>query len=887
VLDRLRNAPGKPALEPTPEADRRTLIRRLSLDLIGLPPTLEEVEAFLNDQKPDAYERLVDRLLQSKHHGERLAMDWLDAARYSDTDGFQGDAERTNWPWRDWVVNAFNANQPYDQFTIEQFAGDLLPKPTPEQILATAFHRNHMTNGEGGRDPEESRIDYVIDRVNTTGTVWLGLTLGCVQCHTHKFDPIDHAEYYSLSAFFNSIDEDGRAGTNAKPYLAYESPFVPRAVAEAKQALAQREAEERAARDAAQPKFARWLDRKVEEVRSGYHAWHPFQGDALETNAGTPLERAKDGIIVAGPRNPKHEDYRVIGQPTSKLARITGFRLEVFPDPAHTNGGLSRSSTGHFILTDVKVLAHNEASAQDREINIASAIADASADPKKNNGYGDVKGTLDDDPRNGWATFGSDPKEPRVAIYAFADPLILDPDEKLIIELRQRSTQGEHNIGRFRLSLTDQPGEVVNTLEPAPLEQLGNARPLDPSQLPAPLRARLFEQFLADYPPYAEPRHALERARDHLAAMEKAKKTRVMVLAERPKPRESHVLLRGVWDKKGPKVEPGVPTAVAAWPEGETRSRLGLAHWLASPQNPLTARVAVNRYWQMLFGAGLVRTPEDFGRQGEPPTHPELLDWLAVEFMESGWDTRHILRLIATSATYRQGSQASETLQSLDPENLRLARGARFRLPSWMIRDAALQASGLLNPTVGGPPVRPYQPAGVWEEISMGRNKYVPSEGPDQYRRTLYAFWRRSAAPSFLFDSAQRRVCEVRTPRTNTPLHALTLLNDLTYVESARALAEQALDAKTDDAGRLEQIVSRVLSRPPSTLECQVLGRELERARTYYQAHPDEAQQWLAHGQRRPRLAPGADPRTNAANLAGYAVVANMVLNLDEAMNRE
>lgn len=877
VLARLRNDPTP--LEPAPEAARQTLIRRLSLDLTGLPPTPAEVTEFVNDQSTDAYEKVVDRLLHSEHLGERLAMEWLDAARYSDTDGYQGDATRTNWPWRDWVVNAFNQNMPFDQFTIEQFAGDLLPKASPEQILATGFHRNHMTNGEGGRDPEESRIDYVIDRINTTGTVWMGLTVGCAQCHSHKFDPIDHADYYRLSGFFNSIDEDGRAGSNAKPYLTYESPFVPRAIAEAKQALDDRKARENAVRQAAEPAFRDWLDQRLTESQQGFQTWRPFMATRLETIEGTTLAQEPDGIVMASARNPKHEDYRVIGP--VPLPRVTGFRLEVFPHASHTNGGLSRSTTGHFILTDIKVQVQRRGTAQVREVVVANALADAAADPKKYGGYGDVKQTLDDDPRNGWTALGTNPQEPRVAVFALAEPLVLEPDEELVLELRQRSTQGEHNIGRFRLSLTDQPGQAVNTLDPTPLEQLAAAKIKDAAKLDPKLRERLFDQFLDDHPPHMEARRALDRATDHLREMEKATKTKVMVLAERAKPRETHILLRGVWDKKGESVKPDVPASLAPWPEGEEKSRLGLARWLVSQQNPLTARVTVNRLWQMLFGVGLVRTPEDFGRQGEPPTHPELLDWLAVEFMESGWDVRHMLRLMVTSATYRQGSEASEPLRTIDPENRRLARGARFRLPSWMIRDAALQASGLLNPAVGGPPVRPYQPAGVWEEISMGRNRYEPSDGADQYRRTLYAFWRRSAAPSFLFDSAQRRVCEVRTPRTNTPLQALTLLNDLTYVEAARVLAEQAIRASNEEQGRLADLTTRVLSRPPLERERAVLQRELTRARSYFLEHRDEAVRWVSHGQSR------ASKDLDVVDVAAYAVVANLILNLDEAITRE
>jgi hypothetical protein len=401
------------------------------------------------------------------------------------------------------------------------------------------------------------------------------------------------------------------------------------------------------------------------------------------------------------------------------------------------------------------------------------------------------------------------------------------------------------------------------------------------------LRQRLLDQFLAGREDVTAVRAAADRARRRRDEVQRAAgKVDVMVLKERPRPRPTHVLVRGVWDQKGEPVAPGVPAALSPWPSGAPKNRLGLARWLVDRNNPLTARVTVNRCWQMLFGAGLVRTPEDFGLQGERPTHPDLLDWLAVEFMDGGWDVKRLLRLIVTSATYRQASDARPEVLARDPENRLLARGARFRLPSWMIRDAALRASGLLNPTLGGPPVRPYQPEGVWEDASMGRFHYEPSEGPDRYRRTIYGFWRRSVAPTFLFDSAQRRVCEVRQTRTNTPLHALTLLNDPTYVEAAIALAGQALAGHelppgSTPAQRIREIYRRVLARAPGAQELKVLERQLAQARDYYGRHPGEARKLVAHAQ------PGRVPAADAAELAAYTLVAGTVLNLDEAVTRE
>ncbi len=867
-------------LVPAGPAAPVTQLRRLSFDLTGLPPTPADVDAFLRDPAPDAYERAVDRLLASPHFGERMAMWWLDAARYADTDGFQADAERSNWPWRDWVVGAFNANLPFDRFTIEQFAGDLLPGATPEQILATCFHRNHMTNGEGGRDPEESRVDYVIDRVNTVGTTWLGLTLGCAQCHAHKFDPISHADYYRLTAFFNSIDEDGKAGTAAKPHLAYQSPHTARAIADAEQVVAERAPGETRARREAEAPFAAWLAARHADVRGGFSAWHLLTATGLESTEGTHLAQEPDGAVQASGPHPNQDDYRFTA--AVNLPRVTGLKLEVLPHATHTGGGLSRGQAGEFILTDIKVQVRRRGSSQIRDVAVDSAVASVSRPQKEARSYGDIKGVLDDDPRNGWTTQGSPPTEAYFALFALAEPLVLEPDEELVLELRHRSTGGDANIGRFRVSASDQPGEAVRSLQPAPLEELARAQVEQPADVPSGLRARLFEQFLADHAPYRGPRAALDRARRQLAEVRRAAgRLNVMVLAERATPRETFVLERGVWDQHGARVTPGVPAAVAPWPGGETPDRLGLARWIVSPENPLTARVAANHLWQMLFGAGLVRTPEDFGLQGERPVYPEILDWLAVEFVAGGWDVKRLLKTIVTSAAYRRESATDAAALARDPLNRFLARGARFRLPSWMLRDAALQASGLLNPALGGPPVRPYQPEGVWEEMFMGRFRYEPSEGPAQYRRTLYAFWRRAVAPTFLFDAAQRRVCEVGAMRTNTPLQALTLLNDLTYLEASRALATRAWLAADAPAARLRLIFRQVVNREPAPRELAVLERELARALAHYRKSPADAEAFLRIGQHPP------DPSVPPAALAAYTLAASLVLNLDEALTHE
>jgi len=850
-------------LSPSPMAPPHVLARRLALDLTGLPPKETLLRSLAADSSGPAMVAAANTLMDSDAFAERMAWDWLDAARYADTDGFQGDAERTNWPWRDWVVGAYRSNMPFDRFTLEQFAGDLLPGATPEQVLATAFHRHHMTNGEGGRDPEESRVDYVIDRVNTVGTAWLGLTLGCSQCHDHKYDPVSQADYYRLSAFFDSIDEDGRAGRGAKPYLKYESPFAARALAAAEELVRERKAGEASARAAASAPFAAWLSALRESVAGGKRAWEPARPLAAESVEGTMLA-IKDDVVEAGGPSLRQDDYKVSFRPAA--LPLTGFRLEVLPGA----GGLGRGPDGHVILTDVKLTVRSDGAQQARDVAIASAVADFQPDSKKHGGYGNVRDTLDDDPRNGWASFERDHKAPRALVFALADPLALSPGERVVVELRHRSTEGHRSMAKFRILATDQAGEAPRSIGAAPVDELAK---LGAGEVPGVLNERLFEQFLAGHAPYLAARDALARAEKQRSEAKAAKLVDVMVLAERKQPRSTHVLVRGAWDKKGAKVERDGIAGLARWPEGAPRDRAGLARWLVGRDNPLTARVAVNRLWQQCFGAGLVRTPEDFGLQGEPPTHPELLDWLACEFIDSGWDQRHVLRLIVGSAAYAQASAVTPALLARDPENRLLARQARFRMPSWMIRDVALAVSGLLNPAVGGPPVRPPQPPGVWEDISMGRNRYEVTDGPERHRRTLYAFWRRAAAPAFLFDNAQRRVCEVRAPRTNTPMQALALRNDPGRLEAARAMAAKASEPAA--------MFRRVLSRDPYPAEAEVLHRELDRARRAFSANPADADRYLkACG----------DPVENPPDPVAWAsrtVLAGLILNLDEAISRE
>lgn len=871
--------------EPAVAAAKYTQLRRLSFALTGVSPDPAELQTFLADSSDTAWAAAVDRKLAAPEHAERMAMWWLDAARYSDSDGFQQDNTRENWPWRDWVVDAFAENMPFDRFTIEQFAGDLLPDATNEQILATCFHRNHMTNGEGGRDPEESRVDYVIDRVNTTGTIWLGLTLGCTQCHSHKFDPISQQDYYSFSAFFNSIDEDGKAGKGAKPYLNYTSGRVESQIAQLKSFVAtcrQAEASELAL---AKDRFAVWLRDQRKLDRTGYKAWH------TPTPRATGIGRTKfsvDGeqvIQTSGP-DMMHDDYRIELEIPASMTQVTGWRVEVFPHESHQDGRFTRFGNGDFTLTSSKILARRLGSPSEVELEQSSAVADYEADKARKTAwdprYTSISKTLNDDARDGWTTEGAQTIQPHVGVYALSEPWSVEAGDRLVVVLQQRSTHGHASIGRFRISIAGELGDTVRRVDGgSPLKELFGSGLSAADSIDNALRQRLLAQYLLSDAEYQRVSIRFKQVSRQLKALEKELKPRsVMVLKERAKPRPTHVLVRGVWDAKGDAVQSAVLPSVLDWPADQSKNRLDLAKWLIDRDNPLTARVMVNHLWQLMFGAGLVRTPEDFGLQGQLPTHPEMLDWLAVELMEHDWDLRHILRLIATSQTFRQSSRLSAELIEQDPQNRWLARAPKYRLSAWMLRDNALKISGLLDSTMGGPPVYPYQPEGVWAEITMGRFHYQPSLGSAQYRKTLYAFWRRSSAPAFLFDSAQRRVCEIGVRRTNTPLHALVLMNDTTMLEASRALAESvSVDLTVQQT--LQALALRVISRRLTAAELADLVVVFQQGHEFFGENNQAASTYVTVGQR------PAVPSADAADMAAWMTVSNLLLNLDEAISYE
>lgn len=867
-----------------PRAARDDLVRRLRFDLTGLPPD-EGDRRFLGPAPDDArLAQWIDRLLASPAHAERLAMWWLDAARYADTDGFQQDAPRANWPWRDWVVEAFAANMPFDRFTELQFAGDLLEDAAPEDVLATCFHRNHMHNGEGGRDPEESRVDYVRDRVNTVGAVWLGATLECAQCHDHKFDPVSQADYYSLSAYFDSIDEDGRAGGGAKPFLEIRSDRAEPALVRATEDRDRARGDEQRLRRVHRPGFERWLDDAVARGGDPDDGWHELAVARARSLEGGRLSVESEGVVVRSGAEVAKEEYLLDLEP-GRLRRVSGLALDILADPGRTGGpgaGFADAADGEFVLTGVKIGVMGSDGTR-RSGRWAHAVANAEGKGADALVKG-VGGAINDDPRTGWTTRGALEGGPARAVFGLEQALDVAPGDRLEVRLLFRSNVDGAYARRFRLRATAELGDAARGLGATPGEVLREVVDTGAGDavIDEDLRKRLFARFLDEDPAWRAARRRTRRLDAQVASAERAQKPqRVTVLRQRPEPRSTRVLLRGVWDQRGDEVGPGTPKAFG---ESAGPTRLDLARWLTDARHPLTSRVIANHVWQLLWGRGLVGTPADFGLQGERPVHGELLDWLAVELVESGWDLRHLIRTIVTSEVYMQASRTSPRMRELDPDNHWLARSRRFRLPSWMIRDAALAASGLLDARVGGPPVRPWQPPGVWEEMFMGRMRYEPTVGAARHRRSIYVFWRRNIAPTFFFDHADRRTCAVGVRRTNTPLQALIVLNDRTFATAARALAARAMAQAQRGLG---WAFERVVGRAASAAELGVLEEVLRGARAHYLADPQAASLAVAP----PALDVGVmsgdvnavdDPVAWAAWTATVAVM----FNLDEALSR-
>ena len=851
-------------LEPSGAADRGILIRRITLDLTGLPPTAAEIEAFESDESPDAYVRVLDRLLASPRLGERLATRWLAAARYADTNGYQTDAARVMWRWRDWVIDAYNRNLPFDRFTTLQLAGDMLPRASLDQKIATGFNRNHRGNGEGGIIPEEYAVEYVVDRVDTTATVWLGLTLACARCHSHKFDPIGQDEFYRFFALFNNVPEEGRALKygNSPPYIKAPTEAQAQRLSQLKDAVAALE---------------RALSDQAPAIAAAQENWEKSATaqPALDWSLEHDLILSRPEIVSRGVAD--------LGD-VAAFGFYDKFTIGVWVKPDRTGRGtiVSRmvdepQGEGYSVL-----LEHGKV-----QVNLVKRWLDDAIRVE-------MKEAL---PKGVWThlTVSYDGSRLAAGVKVFKDgvpaPLVVQLDElnqTFLTKAPLRLGGGGGPDSRFAgeiaglriysAALTSEDISILACKES--IAQILATRA--PKRTDAAAR-KLRECFLATGAPdrvqaidadLRTARRALELFSEQIPT--------TMVMEEMAVPRATHVLARGQYDRPGAKVSPGIPRCFSGGKETPVPDRLALARWIVSSDNPVSARVAVNRDWQMLFGTGLVKTLDDFGAQGEPPSHPELLDWLAARFSSSGWDMKRLLRLIVTSATYRQASRVGRQALERDPENRLLAHGPRLRLPAEMIRDQALRMGGLLVEQTGGPSVKPYQPAGLWNELADA--DYVQDHGPSLYRRSLYTFWKRTVPPPAMvaFDAPARETCIVRETRTNTPLQALDVLNDVTFVESARGFAERIMTGKErSPQERLAAAFRQATGRRPGPNELAILVDGFNSQLARFRNDPAGAKTLVGQGES------ARDGRLDPVELAAYTTMTQLILNLDETLTKE
>ncbi|HXG60695.1 MAG TPA: PSD1 and planctomycete cytochrome C domain-containing protein [Planctomycetota bacterium] len=844
-------------LAPSPEADRVTLLRRLSFDLVGLPPEIEEVDAFRADRSEDAYEKQVERLLASPHYGERMAIFWLDIVRYGNSRGYHSDNPRRVDPYRDYVIQAFNENMPFDRFTVEQLAGDLLPEPALRQRVASCFNKLNLTTEEGGAQAKEYEHKTNADRVRALGTVWLGATLGCAECHDHKFDPFTMRDFYSLAAFFADIREAPIGDRD-------EGILVPSSEEEAElRRLDEEIARARRALETVTPEIAA-AQEAWEKSAGAADPWTVLRPSSLRASGKATLTLREDGSVAAGGENPDRDTYTV--EVEVPFEGATGLRLEALADPSLPASGPGRADNGNFVLTRFSVRAGG------KEIPLREASATHAQE-----GY-PVAGALDKKAGSGWAILPHAGRN-HAAAFEFKEPLPAGV-KKLTVTLEYASPFARHAIGRFRLSATAIRHPARAGLLPDAVK----------AALAVPAAARTPEQKARVAAHYRAIAPELEPLRAELARAEKAradfvKKIPTCLVSEAAPPRTVRIRPRGNWmDDSGEIVLPATPKFLPPLGvEGRRATRLDLARWLVAPENPLTARVFVNRLWRLFFGMGLSRSLDDLGAQSEWPVHPELLDWLAVEFMESGWDVKHLVRLIVTSRTYRQTSVPRPELKERDPFNRLLARQSRWRLDAELVRDNALAVSGLLVRRIGGPSVFPYQPKGYWAFLNFPAREWPTSTGADLWRRGVYTWWQRTFPhPSLVaFDAPQREECCAERPRSNIPQQALALLNDPTYVEAARAFAERILRrGGSGDEDRLAWAFRCALSRPPASRELEIMAGLLRKHRAEYAADPKAAESLIRAGASPvPRDLP-------APELAAWTSVARALLNLHETITR-
>jgi mono/diheme cytochrome c family protein len=906
-------------LQPSPEADKATLLRRVYLDLTGLPPSVKEVDAFLADRSQDAYEKVVDRLLASPAYGERWARPWLDLARYADSNGYEADHPRVMWKYRDWVIDALNRDTPFDQFTIEQIAGDMLPGATTDQRIATGFHRNTMVNMEGGIDPEENRFEILVDRVNTTATVWLGSTIACAQCHNHKYDPFSQKEYYQLMAIFDNAEYKIEGSLYSRhvsePQLSLPTPLQAAKRKVIEEELKGLEAKLKKQTPELDVEQAKWEGELINEKER----WTVLDPRTLASTGGATMKELGDGSVLVSGAKAEQDVYIVTAR--TDLNGITGLRLEAIPDDSLPKGGPGRDPYGNFFLTGIEVLASQIADASPRSpgpIKFKDAIVDDAAygvAVKEFFGGETVNVATDQPP--GWFVNATNDQTrmPRQGVFIPEKPFGFAGGTILTIKLKHLGGSLNQGIGRVRLSVT-------TVAEPARIVSIP-ARTRLILAIPAASRTKkqsedLAGQFRADTPLLKYERERIAQLRKDMGDLDIVT---ALVMQERGSsdPPTTFFRERGSFLNKGEKVFAATPAVLNTAPENAPINRLGLARWLVDEDNPLTARVTVNRFWEQIFGTGIVETSEDFGTQGERPAHPELLDWLAVEFMQpsdcglriadcglnkelplksaitnpqsssqtigrnpqsKSWSMKQLVRLIVTSSAYRQSSAPTPALLEKDPYNRLLARGPRFRMEAEMIRDLSLAASGLLSRKIGGPSVFPHQPEGIWNN-PYSSEKWILSKGEDRYRRGLYTFVRRSSPyPAMMtFDATSREYCTVRRVRTNTPLQALTMLNDEAAMEAARSLARRMLtEGGASVEARIIYGLRSCVARMPNKKETGRLVELYRQQVRYFRSHEAEAAKIKGDLK--------AKAKNEHAELAAWTMVANVLLNLDETLTK-
>ena len=864
-------------LAPSEPADRARLIRRLYLALTGLPPTIEEVDAFIHDDSPTAYEQIVDRLLESERYGERWAQRWLDLARYADSNGFQADQLRDSWAYRDWVIRAINYNMPFDQFVIEQLAGDMLPNATLEQKIATGFHRTPTCNVEAGVHPEANRVNQVIDRVNTTATVFLGTTLECCQCHDHKYDPFTQKDYYRVFAYFNNTPLEVKLDSGVQYNFvgpSMELPLTPKLQArreELQAKLVDIQSQQDEARQLQLKGFEKWLAKVSVAIRQSPAEWQPLSVDKFTSTGQEDHTQLEDGSVLLGGSVPGTAVYELhfSGNQINKNGNaILGFKIEAMTHESLPGNGPGRGDPvrNNFILSEVTCNIESDDRAE-RQIGLNSAEADFSQQ------NWEVHKAIDGDQKTGWAIA---PKfnESHWATFRTDEPLNLSDDQEVVLRLHQNYGRGRV-IGRVRVSAL--VGDELTVGVPDNIAELLLKKIRKPKET-----KRLQDHFINSNPEI----HKLElQAQATQKQLNQIQPPTTLVMTEMDEARETPIFKRGNYLDPGEKVESGTIAALHPMDASLPPNRLGLAQWLVSTENPLVARVAVNRWWSAIFGRGIVTTPEDFGTQSEPPTHPELLDWLAVEFMDSGWSMKHIHKLMVMSSTFRQSSKVNPHSEIRNPQSEALfARGPRFRLPAETIRDNALAVSGLLSTKMYGPPIMPYQPDGIWKAVGRNQPIWLTATDEDRFRRGVYIVWKRGAPyPSFVnFDAPDRAACTVQRPRTNTPLQALTMLNDPAYAEMAASLAQRMMTVSGDATieGRASFGFRLCVARVPTEQEVDVLKKLYLEERAKMERQPT-----ASADRSKNLLAALRNSKLDQIEFAAWFAVANVLLNLDETIS--